>query len=90
MQIHTNTLAGSKPKMWSQLCCWFGFRTTATGMLLLFSSLKFVLGPIDVLAAVQHITESDKLMFSIAISAVNYASDFDLGESCWVLWVIYK
>ena len=90
MQLHTNTLAGSKPKMWSQLCCWFGFRTTATAMLLLFSSLKFVLGPIDVLAAVQHITESDKLMFSIAISVVNYASDFDLGESCWVLWVIYK
>ena len=90
MQIHTNTLAGSKPKMWSQLCYWFGFRTTATAMLLLFSSLKFVLGPIDVLAAVQHIVESDKLMFFIAISAVNYASDFDLGESCWVLWVIYK
>ena len=41
-------------------------------------------------AAAQHITESDKLMFSIAISVVNYASDFDLGESCWVLWVIYK
>ena len=59
-------------------------------MLLLFSSLKFVLGPIDVLAAVQHIVESDKLMFFIAISDVNYASDFDLGESCWVLWVIYK
>ena len=58
MQIHTNTLAGSKPKMWSQLCCWFGFRTTASAMLLLFSSLKFVLGPIDVLAAVQHIVES--------------------------------
>ena len=59
-------------------------------MLLLFSSLKFVSGPNDVLAAVQHIVESNKLMFAIAISAVNYASDFDLGESCWVLWVIYK
>ena len=69
--------AGLGSEQLLQLCCYF-------------FSLKFVLGPIDVLAAVQHIVESDKLMFFIAISAVNYASDFDLGESCWVLWVIYK
>ena len=69
----------ANPKCGPSCAAGLGSETTATAMLLLFSSLKFVLGRIDVLAAVQHITESDKLMFSIAISVVNYASDFDLG-----------